>query len=394
MWGWLGVLLFSMMIAVRLDVLLSYYSNDLYSALQAAFEGAGAGNEAVRNSGVHGFWFAIITFALIAAVYISRHMLDIYLMQRFIIRWRVWLTDRLTGDWLDERGLLPRPVHRRPDRQPRPAHPAWTSTSSPPAPAPNRIRPTVGTSTTLLFGAINSMVSVVSFTPILWNLSGPLTPLRLHPDPRAVLDRAALRRVRHGDRVLDRQAADPAELPQRADQRRVPLRAGAAARRRRGDRLLPRRARRTHDPGIAVRGDHRQLPGVRATQPRTCCGWNQVDEPDHRRRCRWWSRRLGCSPARSPSATSPSRRARSLSIHDSLSFFRSVYDSFAGYRATIIRLDGPGRRQRTGAGRCLGWTPRQAPTAQWNCATSRSARPTASSSSTASICGWSPVTRW
>ena len=33
-------------------------SNDLYSSLQVAFEGAGAGNEAVRDSGVHGFWTA------------------------------------------------------------------------------------------------------------------------------------------------------------------------------------------------------------------------------------------------------------------------------------------------------------------------------------------------
>ena len=30
-------------------------------------------------------------------------MLDIYLTQRFIIAWRVWLTDHLTGDWLDGR---------------------------------------------------------------------------------------------------------------------------------------------------------------------------------------------------------------------------------------------------------------------------------------------------
>ena len=27
-------------------------------------------------------------------------------------------------------------------------------------------------------------------------------------------------------------------------------------------------------------------------------------------------------------------------MHDSLSFFRAVYDSFASYRAAIIRLDG------------------------------------------------------
>ena len=39
---WLGVLLLSVMIDVRMDVLFSYYCNDQYSALQVAFEGAGA----------------------------------------------------------------------------------------------------------------------------------------------------------------------------------------------------------------------------------------------------------------------------------------------------------------------------------------------------------------
>ena len=29
-----------------------------------------------------------------------------------------------------------------------------------------------------------------------------------------------------------------------------------------------------------------------------------------------------------------------LNVHDSLAFFRSVYDSFASYRAAIIRLEG------------------------------------------------------
>ena len=44
--------------------------------------------------------------------------------------------------------------------------------------------------------------------------------------------------------------------------------------------------------------------------------------------------------ADSSSATSPSRRAPSVRSQDSLSFFRTVYDSFASYRAAIIRLDG------------------------------------------------------
>ena len=28
-------------------------------------------------------------------------MLDLFLVQRFCLAWRAWLTDRLTGDWLD-----------------------------------------------------------------------------------------------------------------------------------------------------------------------------------------------------------------------------------------------------------------------------------------------------
>src|SRR5271163_4577672 len=102
-WGLLGVLLLSVMMAVRINILLSYYSNDLYSALQTAFQGAGAGNEAVRDSGIHGFWMAIWTFCIIAALHVMRTMADLYLTQRFVVGWRVWLTDRLTGDWLEGR---------------------------------------------------------------------------------------------------------------------------------------------------------------------------------------------------------------------------------------------------------------------------------------------------
>jgi putative ATP-binding cassette transporter len=45
-WSWLGVLLLSVMIDVRLSVLFSYQSNDQFSALQAAFEGEGATKDA------------------------------------------------------------------------------------------------------------------------------------------------------------------------------------------------------------------------------------------------------------------------------------------------------------------------------------------------------------
>ena len=100
-WLMFGVLLFSVIVAVRLNVLFSYQSNDLYTALQTAFEGIAVGNNKVKNSGIHGFWMSLAIFCLLASLFIARVVLDIYLTQRFIIAWRVWLTGHLTDDWLD-----------------------------------------------------------------------------------------------------------------------------------------------------------------------------------------------------------------------------------------------------------------------------------------------------
>jgi putative ATP-binding cassette transporter len=61
-WSWLGVLLLSVMIDVRLSVLFSYQSNDQFSALQAAFEGEGA----AKDAGIHGFWMAMLIYAGLA----------------------------------------------------------------------------------------------------------------------------------------------------------------------------------------------------------------------------------------------------------------------------------------------------------------------------------------
>ena len=71
--------------------------------------------------------------------------------------------------------LLPHPVHRpTPSTTPTSAS-RPISTSSPPASIRNRTRPNNSTKSTLLFGAVDAVVSVISFTAILWNLSGQLT---------------------------------------------------------------------------------------------------------------------------------------------------------------------------------------------------------------------------
>lgn len=195
-WLMLGVLLLSVIVAVRLNVLFSYQGNDMYTSLQTAFQGAAAHDEDIKQSGVHGFWMSISIFSVMAVLHVARVMLDIYLTQHFMVNWRSWLTDRLTGDWLDGRAyyrahFIKTPLDPavgeafegaidNPDQRIQQDIDIFTAGNGASVNAPSN-----GTGSTLLFGAVQSMVTVVSFTAILWNLSGTLTVFGLNI-PRAM----------------------------------------------------------------------------------------------------------------------------------------------------------------------------------------------------------------
>lgn len=173
-WLFLAVLLASVMINVRLDVLFTYQSNDLMTSFQAVVSGLTSDNDAVRQSGIDGFWSTIGIFSILAVLSITQLLLDMYLFQRFCLRWRAWLTDRMTGDWLDGRAyyrarFIDETIDN-PDQRIQSDIDIFTATNGP---LPNV--PYYGSSSSLLFGAISAVVSVVSFTAILWELSGPLT---------------------------------------------------------------------------------------------------------------------------------------------------------------------------------------------------------------------------
>jgi len=173
-WLMLGVLLLLVLFSVRLTVLFSFQGNDLYTALQKAFQGIAAHNELVKQSGIHGFWMSLRHFSVLAFIFIARVVLDIYLTQRFIIAWRIWLTDRLTDDWLDGRAyyrdLFIDKTIDNPDQRIQQDVDIFTAGVGG---TPNI--PSNATTTTLLFGAVNAVASVISFAAILWNLSGGLT---------------------------------------------------------------------------------------------------------------------------------------------------------------------------------------------------------------------------
>jgi putative ATP-binding cassette transporter len=169
----LGVLLLSVLLSVRLTVLLSYQGNDLYTAVQKAVQGIAADDANVKQSGIHGFWMSIVVFSVLATLYVIRFMIDIYLTQRFIIAWRVWLTANLTDDWLDGkayyRDLFIDNTIDNPDQRIQQDIDIFTANAGG---TPNI--PSNGTGSTLLFGAVNAVASVISFAAILWQLSGDL----------------------------------------------------------------------------------------------------------------------------------------------------------------------------------------------------------------------------
>lgn len=336
-WAWLGVLLFSTMISVRLLVLLSYQANDLYSALQVAFEGGGAGNDAVRESGIRGFWMSIAVFFLIAAVFIARQIVDIYLTQRFIIRWRVWLTDQLTGDWVDDeacyRGrFISEPIDN-PDQRIQLDIDIFTA-----GVGPDVNKPTVGTSTTLLFGSINSVVSVVAFAPILWNLSGPLSLFGFTLDhalfwiclvyvaaTTVIAFWIGKPLIRYSFRNELTNAAFRYALVRLRD-------AAEAIGFYRGERAEKRILRSRF---MAIIDNYRGY----VSRSLALLGWNlamtQIITPLPLvvQAPRLFAGQITFGDVNQSASAFGN-------VHDSLAFFRFVIDSFASYRATIIRLDG------------------------------------------------------
>lgn len=151
--SWRPLLVFALLLvltlfSVRLNVLFSFWYNGFYSALQALDQTA--------------FWYLLGVFAVLATIHVLRSLFTYYVTQAFNIHWRVWLTERLTADWMQGdayyRGrFLAEPVDN-PDQR-----------------IELDVNAFVTGSVSLALGAVSALVSLVAFTAILWGLSAPLT---------------------------------------------------------------------------------------------------------------------------------------------------------------------------------------------------------------------------
>jgi putative ATP-binding cassette transporter len=154
-----ALLLLLTVASVRLDVVLSYSSNGLYTALQ--------------ELDPESFWLYVGIFCVLATVHVVLSLVTFYFAQRQILQWREWVNERMLDDWLAgtayHRGRFVKDPVDNPDQR-----------------IQEDITSFANVSQSLALGAVSSMVALVSFTFILWELSGPLTMLGVEI-PRAMV---------------------------------------------------------------------------------------------------------------------------------------------------------------------------------------------------------------
>ncbi|MHC1711745.1 MAG: ABC transporter ATP-binding protein/permease [Solidesulfovibrio sp.] len=149
---------------VYLNVLFNEWNNLFYNSLQ--------------DKNLAAFFRLFGRFAILATFFIIVAVYQIYLRQMLQIRWRRWLTDRYTAKWLQgqsyyrlrfENGLTDNPDQR----------------------ISEDVGKFVEQTLSLTLGFLESVVSLVSFSIILWQLSGDIHLLDI-PIPGSMLWAAVL----------------------------------------------------------------------------------------------------------------------------------------------------------------------------------------------------------
>jgi vitamin B12/bleomycin/antimicrobial peptide transport system ATP-binding/permease protein len=297
--------------AVRVQVVNSYITNGLYTALQD--EDAAA------------FWRYVLIFAILSVVALAQALLAFYVGQRLTLRWRVWLNDRVVGDWLDGRAY---------DR----ARFTTAPVDNPDQRIQQDVASFIGDSLSLGVGAISAMVSLVSFTLILWELSGPLTVFGLEI-PRAMTFAAYLY-VIVASVIAFRIGRPLIRLNFLSEALNASFRY-ALVRLRDSSESVAMFQGEEVERGILSRRFGAVIDNAWAIVFRTLkfSGFNIIVTqysqiiPIVLQAPRYFAGQITLGDIQQ-TATAFGQ------VHDSLSFFRLAYDDFASFRATLIRLTG------------------------------------------------------
>ncbi len=170
-WLLLGFIVAAIFVMNGLNVVLNYWNAALVNALtEKNFDGF-LELLLTYRSGPEGFMPGFVPILL---VYVPFAIYRTYLNQVLQIRWRRWMTDRLLTEWLSDRAYYTMSVSAR--------APATTGLTAGMAGADNPdqriaddMRTFVEGTLSLGLGLLSNVVNLVSFSIILWGLSGALT---------------------------------------------------------------------------------------------------------------------------------------------------------------------------------------------------------------------------
>ncbi|WP_291958122.1 ABC transporter ATP-binding protein/permease [Chelatococcus sp.] len=150
---WIGLFMLATVVllalgGVALNVVLSYWNNNFYNALQAKDEGT--------------FWSLLGLFCILATVWITRAVIAYVVRSYLVIRWRRVMTDLYLDRWMRNN------AHYR-------MRFLGQKADNPDQRIQEDIDQFVTTTLTLFLGLLTSVVTLFSFAFILWNLSSRMT---------------------------------------------------------------------------------------------------------------------------------------------------------------------------------------------------------------------------
>jgi vitamin B12/bleomycin/antimicrobial peptide transport system ATP-binding/permease protein len=117
--------------------------------------------EALQNHDFAAFGPLLLRFTLLATLFIVGSVYKLYFTQMLEMRWRAWLTRRFLGDWLGRQAYYRLALENR-------------ATDNPDQRIAEDLRLFTSATLGLSLGLLTSVVTLVSFSVILWSISGPL----------------------------------------------------------------------------------------------------------------------------------------------------------------------------------------------------------------------------
>jgi putative ATP-binding cassette transporter len=145
--GLLAAVLVINLINVGINVRLNQWRNDFYNALQ--------------NYDKPEFFYQLGLFALLAGIFVALSVYGIYLQSMLQIRWRRWMTEVYLREWLSDKTYYRLQLRGE-------------DTDNPDQRIAEDLNLFPAQTLNLSLGLLTNVVQAVSFSFILWDLSGPL----------------------------------------------------------------------------------------------------------------------------------------------------------------------------------------------------------------------------